>query len=271
VYNQADFIERTILSVLSQNYPNLEYIIIDGGSNDGTVEIIKKYAAELAYWVSEPDNGIYYALQKGFEKSSGEIMGWINADDLLHCRSLFTLADIFSINNTVKWITGIPTTIDKADRIVDVLSVRKWSKYNYLLKDFHVIQQESTYWKRELWSKAGNHICLEYKYAGDLELWARFFSYEKLYSVTVPIGGFRIRQGEQLSSRYLDEYLQESHRILNLMPKTGSDELILKKINFYNKYIFLLKSDSLKSKYLKLFDYPRLIQYSREKQKFLMT
>ena len=271
VYNQVGFIEKTILSVLSQNYPNLEYIIIDGGSTDGTVDVIKKYADKLAYWISEPDNGVYYALQKGFKKSTGEIMGWINADDLLHNQSLFTISDIFSANNIVKWVTGIPTTIDKTGRIIDILNVRKWSKYNYLLKDYYVIQQESTYWKRELWNKAGGDISLKYKYAGDLELWARFFKYEKLYSATVPIGCFRIRQGEQLSSLYLKEYLEEANSILQSMPKTENEELILKKINRYHKYKLLLKSDSYKSKYQELFDYPGLIQYSREKQMFLIT
>ena len=75
-YNQAEFLERTILSVLNQNYPNLEYIIIDGGSTDGSVEIIKNYEKYLAFWVSEPDNGQADAINKGFIKSTGEIVGW---------------------------------------------------------------------------------------------------------------------------------------------------------------------------------------------------
>ena len=73
-YNDSRYLEETISSVLSQNYPNLEYIIIDGGSTDGSVDIIKKYADRLAYWISEPDNGLYHALQKGFEKSTGSLI-----------------------------------------------------------------------------------------------------------------------------------------------------------------------------------------------------
>jgi len=76
-YNQAEFLERTILSVLNQNYPNLEYIIIDGGSTDGSVEIIKKYKKYLTYWVSEKDEGQSDAINKGFEKSTGEILAWL--------------------------------------------------------------------------------------------------------------------------------------------------------------------------------------------------
>jgi len=76
-YNQAEFLEETILSVLNQNYPNLEYMIIDGGSNDGSVEIIRKYEKYLTYWISEPDNGQYDAINKGFSRSTGDIMAWI--------------------------------------------------------------------------------------------------------------------------------------------------------------------------------------------------
>ena len=87
-FNQAGFLEETILSVIGQNYPDLEYIIVDGGSTDGSIDIIKKYEKQLAYWVTEPDKGLYHALQKGFERSTGEVMGWINSDDKLHPGSL---------------------------------------------------------------------------------------------------------------------------------------------------------------------------------------
>ena len=103
-YNQEDFLEQTILSVIGQNYPNLEYIIIDGGSTDGSVEIIKKYEKHLSHWVSEPDSGLYHALQKGFSRSTGEIMGWINSDDILHRKSLFVLAEVFSTNDEIDWL-----------------------------------------------------------------------------------------------------------------------------------------------------------------------
>lgn len=269
IFNQVNYLEKTILSVITQDYPNLEYIIIDGGSTDGSVEIIKKYSDQLAYWSSEPDNGMYYALQKGFEFSTGEIMGWINADDLLHKKSLFTIAEVFRISDKIKWITGLPTTIDKTDRIVSLLNVRKWSRFNYLQKDFDVIQQESTYWKRELWLQAGSCLNLEFKYAGDLELWARFFKYEKLYSITAPIGCFRTRPMEQLSSIYAKQYLSEAHQVLSSMPKTKDDEKALKRLSFFNKHKRLLKSDTLKSKYNRIYDYPGLINYDFERQIFI--
>ena len=82
-FNGARFLERTILSVIKQNYSSLEYIVIDGGSTDGSIEIIKKYEKYITYWESSQDNGMYHAIQKGFNKSSGEVMTWINSDDTL--------------------------------------------------------------------------------------------------------------------------------------------------------------------------------------------
>lgn len=118
VFNQVMYLEETILSILNQNYPNLEYIIIDGGSTDGTVDIIKKYEQRLAYWVSEPDRGMYDAIQKGFDKSTGEIMGWLNADDLLYPRSLFAVALTFLQHPEANWITSHHTMIDEKGTVI---------------------------------------------------------------------------------------------------------------------------------------------------------
>lgn len=110
VYNQVGLIESTITSVLSQNYPNLEYIIIDGGSTDGTVDIIKKYENQLAYWCSEPDKGMYDAIRKGFEKSTGDIMAWISylfvpVVVLAVCLLLYAVLDRF-FPKTLAFVSG---------------------------------------------------------------------------------------------------------------------------------------------------------------------
>lgn len=106
-YNQGEFIEATINSILTQNYPNLQYIIIDGGSTDGSVEIIKKYEKYLHFWCSEPDAGQYDAINKGFARSSGEIMAWLNSDDM-YCPWVFkTVADVMSDFSEIEWLTTL--------------------------------------------------------------------------------------------------------------------------------------------------------------------
>jgi glycosyltransferase involved in cell wall biosynthesis len=233
VFNQIDFIEDCIRSILDQNYPNLEYIIIDGGSTDGTTDIIEKYASKLHYWISEPDNGLYHALQKGFQKSTGEIMGWLNSDDILQNNSLFTIAEILGTHNDVHWLQGLPTVIDIHNRIVFSRKPRH-DKYDFLLKEYHdgiFIQQESTYWRRILWEKAGAFISTDYKIAGDFELWMRFFKQGTLYGTNAIIGSFRYRGKGQLSKDHYAEYLDECDKIIDAAVRELSPEesLILKR------------------------------------------
>ncbi len=94
-YNQGQFLEECMKSVLDQNYPNLEYIVIDGGSNDQSVEIIKKYESKLAYWISETDGGQSHAINKGFSHATGDLIAWLNSDDLYYEKSLWKIADIY--------------------------------------------------------------------------------------------------------------------------------------------------------------------------------
>jgi len=216
-YNQGAFIEECIISVLEQDYPNLEYIIIDGGSTDNTLGIIKKYQSRIKYWISEKDTGMYDALNKGFKLATGDILGWLNSDDILHRKSLFTVAEIFSTLPEVQWMQGYPTLIDKEGRIVSHQHPR-FNKYDFFLKEYHdgtFIQQESTYWTRALWEKAGSYVSTNYKYAGDFELWMRFFTIEKLYTTPAMIGAFRYRGEEQLSNRYFSEYMKECDLIID--------------------------------------------------------
>jgi len=207
-FNRSDYLEETILSVLSQNYPNLEYIIIDGGSNDKTLEIINKYKEQLTYWVSEPDGGMYYAIQKGFEKSTGEIMAWLNSDDKYHPGSLKIVSQIFSEVEQAEWIIGTPSLYNNNGNCVKIFPNARWSDSRFRVGDYKWIQQEGVFWRRSIWEKAGSTLNLSYNYAADFELWCRFFQFGKLFSVETILSGFRLH-GNQVSELRKELYEAE--------------------------------------------------------------
>src|SRR6201998_1970179 len=155
VFNSAHYLEQAIRSVLDQGYPNLEYFIVDGGSTDGSIEIIRKYEDRISGWISEPDRGMYDALNKGFGRSSGEIMGWISATDVLQSRRFLVVGAVFKAFPEVEWITGIPPVVDELGMTVEVPPLPHWTRTRFLLGANRHIQQESTYWRRGLWERAG--------------------------------------------------------------------------------------------------------------------
>lgn len=193
VFNSARYLEQAIQSVVSQQYPNLEYFIMDGGSTDGSVDVIRRYERHLSGWASGPDNGMYDALNRGFERSSGEIMGWISATDMLHTRSLFVVGSVFRALPQVQWITGRPTGFSEEGMPVAVSrSLKRWTRFRFLAGSNRYIQQESTYWRRSLWERAGSHMDASRREGSDFELWVRFFRHARLYPVDALIGGFRV-------------------------------------------------------------------------------
>ena len=224
-FNQGEFIEATIQSILSQNYPNLEYIIIDGGSTDGSVEIIKKYEKHLHFWCSEPDAGQYDAINKGFSYSSGEIMTWLNSDDMYCPWTIKTVVSIMSELPQVEWLTTLsPAFWDWHGFCHNISSISGYSKKAYLdglylppnsKTAIGWIQQESTFWRRNLWQKVGGAIATEFKLAGDFDLWSRFYSYANLYGTPSPLGGFRIQSNQR--SRQIEQYITEAKQSLARM------------------------------------------------------
>lgn len=202
-FNQEEFLEQTILSVSKQKYPNLEYIVIDGGSSDSSLEIIKKYSSVINYWVSEKDNGHGDGLNKGFSVSTGEIMGWINSDDMLTSWSLRTVEEIFSKFPHVHWIQGFTSSWNRTGQMTWAGRNPK-NIYDYLIGDYAWIQQESVFWRRSLWEKAGGAISTDMKFMVDGELWSRFFLYEQLYTVDCVLGGWRSYGINRASQNYLE-------------------------------------------------------------------
>lgn len=209
-FNQGRFLEECIDSVLSQNYPNLEYIIMDGGSSDGSVEIIRKYQKYLTYWQSQPDGGQYAAIQAGFERSNGEIMAWLNSDDKYHANAFFLAAYVFSCNPEIEWLTGRQTIWDKDGQLIGLNpSLQKYSREQLMKMRNNApwMQQESTFWRRSLWERAGSYIRSDLNYAGDYDLWVRFSRYTTVYSVNALLGGYRIHDGQK--AQVMDRYLEE--------------------------------------------------------------
>jgi glycosyltransferase involved in cell wall biosynthesis len=212
-FNQAPYLESCITSILEQGYPDLEYMVVDGGSTDGSVEIIRKYAKHLAWSVSEPDSGQYHAINKGFARSTGGIMAWLNSDDMLHPGALATVADIMSDDGPVEWLMGAPTIRDAQGRTVIVNPPIPWTRARYLSGSYKWIQQESTFWRRSLWQRAGGTLNTAYSLAADTELWFRFFRHARFFAANVLLGGFRCH-GEQKTARSMDKYLEEAEEIL---------------------------------------------------------
>lgn len=169
--NQAQYFEETIRSVLLQGYPNLEYIIIDGGSSDGSVEIIKKYELWLTYWVSEPDRGQSHAINKGFERSTGEIMAWINSDDYYLAGAFCAIVEDFVTKPDTLWVAGQTNFVDSAGKVW-----QGWGKPKEEIERWFVgpaVMQPGVFWRRHVWEMCQG-IDEDFKDSFDYDLWFQF-------------------------------------------------------------------------------------------------
>lgn len=170
-YNQGNFIEETIDSVLSQKYSNLEYLVIDGGSTDNSVDIIKSYSKYIDYWVSEPDSGQTDALMKGFSRATGDIFCWLNSDDVLEPGTLLEVAEFFLQNSEAEMVYGNATWIDKDSKILRSKKEHGFNQFVFLY-DHNYIPQPSAFWRRSLYEKAGG-LNSEVSVAMDTDFWIR--------------------------------------------------------------------------------------------------
>lgn len=216
-FNQGRYLEACIDSILSQDYPNLEYIIMDGGSTDNSVEIIKKYERHLTYWQSRKDGGQYAAIEAGFRRSTGSIMTWLNSDDVFLPEAFRRAAAIFLHRPEVRWIMS-KTLLFNEDGTIRKMAAEPnpWCRAKYLRKEYkgQYIQQEGSFWRRDLWEQAGARLRTEMRLAGDLELWTRFFRHAQLYSLDEYMAGFRV-QPSQKTSQLIQQYNEEAEQVLD--------------------------------------------------------
>ncbi len=224
-YNQGAYLEATIRSVLLQGYPNLSYYVMDGGSTDGSLDIIRKYEQWLSGWVSEDDGGQYAAVNNGFKHTDVGLMGWINSDDMYCPGALQTVGEVFADLDDVQWLTsGVQVTWGVDGRWASTghaagytrrgfFSGRNLGRTGRAARLQPVIQQESTFWRRSLWDAAGGALNADLHLAGDFELWTRFWGHAGLSTVNVPLGGFR-RQPDQKTADPA-KYQQEACEVLS--------------------------------------------------------
>ena len=170
-FNQAKFLEETIRSVLDQDYPHIEYILIDGGSTDGSVEIIRKYAHRLAYWVSEKDRGQTDALNKGFAAANGSILAWLNSDDTYQPGAIRSAVDYLISHPRVGLVYGDLNFINERGEIVGKFPAAQ-TDLARLRRGYVHIPQPAAFFRTDLWKKVGP-LDPSFYFAMDYDLWVR--------------------------------------------------------------------------------------------------
>jgi glycosyltransferase involved in cell wall biosynthesis len=189
-FNQGQFLEESIRSVLEQDYPNIEYIIVDGGSADNSVEIIKKYQDRLAWWVSEKDKGHADALNKGFSHATGEILAWLNSDDIYSPSAVSEAVSALKTNPAVGMVYGDAELIDDSGIHAGQFG-SKQTNYRQMLRGSVHIPQATTFFRAELWRQVGP-LDLSLFYSFDYDLWVRIAIVSQLLYVPKPWAKFRI-------------------------------------------------------------------------------
>jgi glycosyltransferase involved in cell wall biosynthesis len=271
-FNQGQFIEETILSVLNQNYPNLEYIIIDGGSTDNTVEIIKKYENQLNYWVSESDKGQAHAINKGLTHCNGEIFNWLNSDDYLEPDSLFKIAAAFE-DQKYQIVAGKVRTFSVTNE--EIIPNQKLTAKGLMIWAPGVkFVQPGVWMRRNLLEKCGG-IDQQFHYAFDWDVYIRYlYFFPEVKEVADVFVHFRLHEDsktESLSDRFAQEERKIIEKIARLVQFPDLLETCHYKIQKANWTQFLSNlSEQNQSFLIKLFQvirnvskYPK-VSYSRQ-------
>lgn len=211
-YNQGAYIEATIQSVLNQGYPNLEYLVMDGASTDGTVGILKKYGRRVR-WVSEKDRGQTHAINKGLRRGRGEIVSYLNADDLLEDGALFIVAQAFQKNPEAQWLTARCRIVNHQGRKIrsSIETYRNfwlqhYSREKLLVLNF--ISQPATFWRRKLHGEVG-YFNERLNFTMDYDLWLRISRSHKPLILPDTLASFRVHPSSKGGTRYREQFAED--------------------------------------------------------------
>ena len=219
-FNAEKYIEETIHSVINQSAVKegrlaLNYWVIDGGSSDRTVEIVKRYESQGVSLISEKDAGMYDALVKGFARAKGDACCYINAGDYFHPQAFDVVKDVFEAQPDVKWLTGMAVKYNERSQVIHFYLPKRFFRRSirrgYYGRVQPHIQQESTFWRTELLQLVDMDKLRKLRYAGDFLLWHSFSQRHDLIIVASQLGGFKVHAG-QLSSA-MDKYTRELEEI----------------------------------------------------------
>lgn len=221
-FNQAEYLERTLCSVLNQDYPNIEYIVMDGGSTDGSVEIIKKYSDRLAYWQSQPDGGQTAAICAGFEHASGELFMYLNSDDMLFPGAVS--AYVKAWQQGARWGLGNLHIIDQNDDVIAKRPIYPFSLGD-LWHNRYIIPQEATFYSRELYEQCGG-FDPSYHYAMDYHMWLRMASIAKPVRVHQYTAAFRVtpEQKSANAAHYTEDVIRALRELKEWRKEKGMPE-----------------------------------------------
>lgn len=210
-YNQASYLEQTIQSVLGQDYPRIEYIVVDGASTDRSFEIIKKYNDRLAYWISEKDSGQAEAINKGFVRAKGEILGWLNSDDYYLPGTLSAVVKSFEEHPEVVMVYGDMLAVDGDGQTINVLKYKQLSLQDLLC--FQIIGQPSVFFRRSALEKTGL-LDTSFHFMLDHHLWIRLAQQGRILHLSQVWSAARYHEQAKNRARAA-EFGREAFRILD--------------------------------------------------------
>jgi glycosyltransferase involved in cell wall biosynthesis len=219
-YGQAQFLEETIRSVLEQDYEPIEYIVVDGGSTDGSVDVIRRHEDRLAWWVSEPDRGQAHAINKGFARARGEFLGWLNSDDTLLAGAISRLAGELERDAGLSVAYGDAVWLDEDSRQLGPQRARELDVRAMARSGSAHVLQPASLWRREAWERAGP-LDESLHYVFDTVFFLRMAALGRARHIAEPLAGYRIHPASKTYSEPLpkiEEYLRLAEEVFSAQP-----------------------------------------------------